>query len=373
MALILMGQGRCLKHVFGISGIKALQIHHYGGRCIALLSLSYITMAKQQAPMLLTGQTGTSARSRAQPACQTIHQTSIKRLTLLLAALTLATTAWAQVTITGTVVSREDHSPLPGVNVFVKGTQNGTNTQIDGTFSLTVAEPNPLLVFSFIGMVTQEVPLNGQIKVFVRMKADCIRDYFDVQRIGIYACSGLINTPVGGQLDLAFPPYFGKGTLVGGIGYQTDFDRNRFLNAKAELKHFVWTCNFDMDVNWYYRKVDFEDEIKSRAYSVETNFGLRRLILIAGYSNLRLSNPETINQRTLHGPVVGMGSWIGGPLRLTLIAKAAIYHGHLEYIGQIKRESRSVNLFLNFYKLESFTELSLGAGKEFGYRLKRKP
>ena len=129
----------------------------------------------------------------------------------MLATLTITATVWCQVTITGTVISKEDRSSLPGVNVVIKGTQNGTATTGDGTFSLTVADPNSILVFSFIGCVTQEYQLDGQTEILVKMKLDCIRDYWDVQKIGIYASSGLINTPIGGSLTLLFQPTLVRG------------------------------------------------------------------------------------------------------------------------------------------------------------------
>lgn len=289
---------------------------------------------------------------------------------ILVIALAITTTGLCQGTVTGTILSKEDNSPLPGVNVVIKGTQNGT-VSIDGTFSLTVIDPNSILVFSFIGFVTQEYPLNGQTNISIKMKPDCIRDYFDAQRIAIYASSGLINTPIGGHLDLALPAYFGKGTLSGGVGYQTDLDENEFINAQVELNHFVWTCNFDMDANWYYRKVVFDNDFNSKAYSFETNLDFGRLTFIAGYSNLTINNLETMDKQNLSGPIVGIGSWIGGRLRLTAFAKVAIYNDNLEYLGQIRRDSRYFNLFLKFYKLNSFTELSLGIGKEIGYRFKK--
>ncbi|MDI1257307.1 MAG: SusC/RagA family TonB-linked outer membrane protein [Flavobacterium sp.] len=58
-------------------------------------------------------------------------------------------------TVTGTV-SDNSGLPLPGVTVSIKGTQNGTATDFDGKFSIT-ATPTETLVFSFVGMKTQEV------------------------------------------------------------------------------------------------------------------------------------------------------------------------------------------------------------------------
>ena len=64
-----------------------------------------------------------------------------------------------QRTVTG-VVTDTKGEPLLGVNVIVKGTTNGTITDLDGNFSLEV-EPNAILEVSYIGYVTQQVPANG--------------------------------------------------------------------------------------------------------------------------------------------------------------------------------------------------------------------
>ena len=58
-------------------------------------------------------------------------------------------------TVTGTV-SDNNGLPLPGVSVLIKGTQIGTQTDFDGKFKIQ-ADPTQTLVFSFIGMRTQEV------------------------------------------------------------------------------------------------------------------------------------------------------------------------------------------------------------------------
>lgn len=75
------------------------------------------------------------------------------------------------VTVTGTV-SEENGAPLPGVNVVVKGTTNGTVTDSQGKFALTVPSQESVLVFSFIGFVIQEIPVGGQTVVNVTLVAD---------------------------------------------------------------------------------------------------------------------------------------------------------------------------------------------------------
>jgi len=55
-------------------------------------------------------------------------------------------------------------SPLPGASVYVKGTTNGTISDIDGNFSLT-APDDATLVFTFVGYISQEIPVNGRKNV----------------------------------------------------------------------------------------------------------------------------------------------------------------------------------------------------------------
>ncbi len=71
---------------------------------------------------------------------------------------------FAQKTITGTVTSADDGSTLPGVSVVVKGTTIATVTDVDGKYVLkNVPNDATTLVFSLVGMQTQEVPISGDV------------------------------------------------------------------------------------------------------------------------------------------------------------------------------------------------------------------
>lgn len=88
-----------------------------------------------------------------------LYQPLSKTLVVLLMTL-ITSVAWAQTrTITGKVTSSDDGMPLPGVNIIEKGTTNGTATDADGQYSLTVKE-NATLVFTFVGYATQEASAN---------------------------------------------------------------------------------------------------------------------------------------------------------------------------------------------------------------------
>ncbi len=77
-------------------------------------------------------------------------------------------------TITGTVTSAEDGSPIPGVSVLVQGTTLGTVTNVDGNYSLKIPHDAKNLVFSFVGMISQEVAIDGKTKINVKMKSQSI-------------------------------------------------------------------------------------------------------------------------------------------------------------------------------------------------------
>ena len=76
----------------------------------------------------------------------------------------------AQNTLTGRVVS-ENGSPLPGVFVSVKGTNNATITDNDGKFTLSADSTAPALVFQMLGMMDQEVPIGTRTSFNVVMAA----------------------------------------------------------------------------------------------------------------------------------------------------------------------------------------------------------
>lgn len=79
---------------------------------------------------------------------------------------------WAQTkTVTGTVIDKDANMPLIGANVVVKGTTNGTVTDLDGKYSLDV-NPSDVLVFSYLGMETKNEPVNNRSVINVDMRAD---------------------------------------------------------------------------------------------------------------------------------------------------------------------------------------------------------
>lgn len=82
-----------------------------------------------------------------------------------------STLAYGQNFVKGVVVSSEDNEPLIGVSVAVKGFTRGVLTNIDGHYSIAVSS-DEILVFSYIGMIPQEVPIKNKNVVNVVLKPD---------------------------------------------------------------------------------------------------------------------------------------------------------------------------------------------------------
>ena len=74
--------------------------------------------------------------------------------------------------VSGRVTDSGDATGIPGVNVLVKGTFNGTVTDIDGGYKLSVPSDANTLVFSFVGYETMEISISSRSVIDVALAAD---------------------------------------------------------------------------------------------------------------------------------------------------------------------------------------------------------
>jgi TonB-linked SusC/RagA family outer membrane protein len=101
----------------------------------------------------------------------------MRKIEILFYTLLLCSTQFLQAQtrlITGTVTAAEDGLTLPGVNVTVKGTVIGAITQLEGIYRIDVPQNATTLVFSFIGMKTQEVPIGDRTTINVVLETDAV-------------------------------------------------------------------------------------------------------------------------------------------------------------------------------------------------------
>ncbi|MGB8359128.1 MAG: carboxypeptidase-like regulatory domain-containing protein, partial [Bacteroidales bacterium] len=96
----------------------------------------------------------------------------IKKTGLFLALITACSCLYGQIPVKGKVISGDDSQGLPGVYVLIKGTDRGIVSASDGTYNITVRSTGDVLVFRFVGYITQEIAVNNRTVIDVMMEPD---------------------------------------------------------------------------------------------------------------------------------------------------------------------------------------------------------
>lgn len=116
---------------------------------------------------------------------------------------------FGQTAITGTVTEQGTSIPLPGVNVVVKGTTNGTATDFDGGFTLQVKDGD-VLVFSYVGYTEQELTYTGQDKINVALAEDAAQ----LDEVVIIGYGSTTKKDATGSVESITSDEFTKGNIV---------------------------------------------------------------------------------------------------------------------------------------------------------------
>ena len=84
-------------------------------------------------------------------------------------------TALQQLQVSGKVTDASTGEPMPGVNILLKGTTVGALTDVSGNYALSISDPqNAILVFSFIGFVTQEIPIGNNRVINISLSEELL-------------------------------------------------------------------------------------------------------------------------------------------------------------------------------------------------------
>lgn len=76
--------------------------------------------------------------------------------------------------VQGIVTSSEDGRPIPGVTILIRGTSQGTITDIDGRYEISVPADRNILVFRFVGLQSQEIPVENRTSIDVTLEPDIV-------------------------------------------------------------------------------------------------------------------------------------------------------------------------------------------------------
>ena len=128
---------------------------------------------------------------------------------LLLLVLLFPLSILAQSTFTGTVLDQVSNQPIPGVNVVVEGTQNGTSTDFDGKFSLNVKKGDNI-VFSYIGYKNYTLVYAAQKDIAIRLQEDASQ----LDEVVVIGYGSVKKKDATGSLTTISTEDFNRGPLV---------------------------------------------------------------------------------------------------------------------------------------------------------------
>lgn len=129
---------------------------------------------------------------------------------LLLLLLMLPLNVLAQSTVTGNVRDNATGEPLPGVNVIVQGTTNGTATDMDGNFTLSNVNNGDSLAFSFIGFAGQVVTYTGQDSINIILQEDATQ----LEEVVVIGYGSVRRRDATGSLSNVTAEDFNRGAVV---------------------------------------------------------------------------------------------------------------------------------------------------------------
>ena len=128
---------------------------------------------------------------------------------LLLLALLFPSILLSQSSVSGTVTEAENALPVPGVNIVIKGTSTGTTTDFDGKYSINV-KTGDILVFSYVGFLTQEITYTNQKTLDVAMAEDAAK----LDEVVVIGYGTVKKEDLTGSVEVITSKEFNQGALL---------------------------------------------------------------------------------------------------------------------------------------------------------------
>jgi hypothetical protein len=274
-----------------------------------------------------------------------------------------STLSFGQITITGSILSEEDSTGLPGVSIIEFGTSNSVITDLKGDYKIIVSDTAMFLEFSYVGFVSRKVPINGQTVINTSLKPYIIYEAFD-QKIGLFLQSGLANTPYGARFYYS-TPVVGPLSVGFQVAYMTDFKLNQRFDASLSLSRYrfmlgpgAWLYG---SVDFNYRKLIIQNSIDMISYSIENYARIYDHNIILGLGKIEYS-AENSDNNSGYGIIAGYKKEFRKLDYLTLTYKMGFYNETIEYHLQIDAPIKRVKTFIAFNKIDDYQEIMIGIG-----------
>lgn len=307
---------------------------------------------------------------RSRIICESLGGLSgIKMKLLLLTPLVIVTVAaFGQRTVEGQIKLKNDSSSLAGVNVVERGTDNRTNSDGAGRFTITCSSSRPILQFSFIGCKTIEAAVEGSyLTVYLVEDEDVLNEKI---RFGMYPeytsigfNSGVNYTPIGINVRNAIPVLLGiKMLTTTEISYRTDLHENEFIDINVKKEQLINTRYYGryINVNLGYNRRKISDGLgffESNELTIAPELRYDSFIFLLGYGGQSFGDVETLKSN--QGLIFGLGKdfkWNG---RLVGIAKKWNHYWQSDFQFTKGFERNDFEFGIGLETLGRFKELDL--------------
>jgi hypothetical protein len=273
----------------------------------------------------------------------------------------LSAGAYAQYTFHGSVQDIHGEK-LPGVNVVEKGTVNGTVTDVDGKFTIQSTVPNATFVFSFIGLITQEVSAEAGTSILITMLIDeiALNEPTYCYCLSRYSYLGLASGLHYGRVGLKalnITPYLAglPIRLVSNIEWRTDMAEARYLDLYLRKYQLFYSGSVSAGIYGELKKFQ-HSATKISELNIAPEFSFSRVRLTAGYTW-----QEVIEQDI---SIAGNGYYLGAYFllrqQLHIDLKAKYIHSRMQYDLRLLEEVPSIRFSFGagYEKIGNFEEVS---------------
>ncbi len=280
--------------------------------------------------------------------------------------------SYGQIAISGKVVDAENMA-IPGVTIVEKGTENSTFSDIEGDFKLQVTDSHSIIELHFLGYKPIALAIGKKRYLLVKLKEDCLIDFFDENDIWLGLSSDPVNNPLGGFFHMTYPLIWGV-TLIGEIGYQSNLSDNYRLDTKLGVIHLITHCDYDMDLDVNYRNIKVNDKFLFKNYTIESKINFSRPRIFPNYTILYLGcGLSDMNKSDFHytnqmGYLLGIGTKTSVPLLVEIGVKAIYWTNFWEWKGEIARKMKYIVVAAEFDIIDTSFTMGIKIGYRFNYK-----
>lgn len=282
----------------------------------------------------------------------------VKTFTLL--ALLCCLLSYGQITVTGIVLD-PSQTPLVGATIQEIGTDNFVYTGFDGDFIIDVQSSSAEIQISAMGFQSKIFTVNAENNIVIKLSGYAANEYLDSRKVNAALVSGILHNPVGSQITITSSHLKQSSLLQLNWRYQTNLDKNQIISSKIGIRHIRFQNLFDLDISATYMNVRRDKVRNFQILGIETvgQFGDHKATL--GVERYSSQNIDT------KGPKVGYATYIYGGLFIDVSSEVTFYKGFNSYDFQVSKSFNKLNVFINYQKVQSFQEISIGLGYTLFY------